>query len=193
MNEYLKDDDVELLLRFKYGDISSYEELLDKYQSPIINFLYRITGDKTEAEDLAQEVFLKVYNSRVKYTPRAKFSTWIYTIAKNTALNEIRRKKGIFHLFKKDLNKEGAEEEIPDNRNPSVLNELEKKDVEKIVKNEINSLPQNQKITVILSKYDNLSYEEIAQVMNCSVSSVKSLLNRAKISLKGKLKKYICD
>ncbi|MEW6088492.1 MAG: RNA polymerase sigma factor [bacterium] len=191
MDEYLKDEDVQLMLRFKDGDNSSFEILLEKYQSPIINFLYKITGNKTEAEDLTQEVFIRVYHSGKKYIPQSKFSTWIYIIAKNTALNDIRRKKGILRFLKKDL--EEPEKKIPDNKNPSALAQLELKDLQKVVKNAIDLLPPNQKIAVILSKYDSLSYEEISQIMDCSISSVKSLLNRAKISLKEKLEKYVYD
>ena len=82
------DEDVKLMLKFKAGDRSAFEALLDKYHAPIINFIYRFLGDKTESEDFAQEVFLRIYRSASNYTPQAKFSTWIYRIAKNLALNE---------------------------------------------------------------------------------------------------------
>lgn len=193
MDEYLKDEDVQLMLRFKDGDNSSFEVLLEKYQSRIINFLYKITGDKAESEDLAQEVFIRVYHSGEKYTPQSKFSTWIYVIAKNLALNEIRRRKGVFFNFLKDSSEEEVIKEIPDNKSSSALNELEKKDLGKIVKKAIDSLPANQKIAVILNRYENLSYEEIAEITGCSTPAVKSLLNRAKTALKLKLGKYVSD
>lgn len=191
--DFMLDEDVRLMLKFKAGDNASFEALLDKYHRPIINFLYRFVGDKIEAEDLTQEVFLRVYRSAKTYAPKAKFSTWIYVIAKNLALNELRRRKS--HRAS-SLNEivPSEEGEIPrelPGYSPTVLTELEKQDLIEAVKKAIDTLPDNQKTAVILRRYEEFSYEEIARVVGCSVSAVKSLLNRAKVALKEKLRNFL--
>ncbi|MFZ2602494.1 MAG: sigma-70 family RNA polymerase sigma factor, partial [Candidatus Omnitrophota bacterium] len=134
--DFMLDEDVRLMLKFKEGDNVSFEALLDKYHRPIINFLYRFVGDKIEAEDLAQEVFLRVYRSAKTYVPEAKFSTWIYVIAKNLALNELRRRKSHRASSLDETVPSGEGEmprELPDH-SPSVLTELEKQDLIEAVK-----------------------------------------------------------
>ncbi len=187
------DEDIKLMLKVKGGDNSAFEVLLSKYHRAIINFIYRFIYDKDEAEDLASEVFLRIYRARKNYTPRAKFSTYIYQIAKNLALNELRRKGSHKEssldeiLLREDFR---IGKHLVDNK-PSALIELEKEEIILAVKRAIDSLPKNQKMAVVLRRYDELSYEEIARIMGCSVSAVKSLLNRAKITLKEKLYLYI--
>lgn len=190
---FLEDEDVKSMLRFKEGDGSAFEALLDKYHAPIINFIYRFIGDEQESEDLAQEVFLRIYRCASNYTPQAKFSTWIYRIAKNLTLNELRRKKiqktssleGMIQTEEGELKKQFSDDK------PSSLQELERQDLIDIVRKAIDSLPPNQKTAVILSKYEGLSYEEIAKVIGCSVSAVKSLLSRARDALKKRLGFYV--
>lgn len=190
INNFMLDEDVKLMLRFKQGDNSSFEALLDKYHNSIINFIYRFIGDKAEAEDLAQEVFLRIYRAKENYTPKAKFSTWIYRIAKNLVLNELRTKIShkLSSLEEMVSTEEGGElpRQLADDK-PSTLVELERQDLIRAVRKAIDLLPTNQKLAVILRRYEELSYEEIAEVMSCSVLAVKSLLNRAKEALKEKL------
>lgn len=190
---FMLDEDVELMLKFKQGDNAAFETLLDKYQNPIINFIYRFIGDKIEAEDLAQEVFLRVYRCAKTYLPKAKFSTWIYKISKNLALNELRRKKSAkASSLDETISSEKGElpRQVADDK-PSAPMDLERQDLVGAVKKAIDSLPTNQKTAVILRRYEDLSYEEIAKIMGCSVSAVKSLLNRAKAALKEKLSCYV--
>jgi RNA polymerase sigma-70 factor (ECF subfamily) len=191
--DYLSDPDVVLMLKFKQGDKSAFSGLLDKYHRPVINIIYRMIGDSHAADDLAQEVFMRVYNSSRNYQPTAKFSTWIYRIAMNLCLNELRRrKKRIFSLDENIPTQEGEVKiEIAEKDKDLPRDELAKKELQDIVKKAIESLPENQRMAVLLRRYENLSYEEIAKTMNCSVSAVKSLLNRAKESLKEKLRPYI--
>lgn len=191
--DFTLDHDIKLMLRFKEGDKSAFESLLDKYHPPIINFIYRFLEDKTESEDLAQEVFLRIYRSAQNYTPQAKFSTWIYRIAKNLALNELRRKKVRRTSSLEEMvssEESGLQREFSDKK-PSALEELEKQDLIFAVRKSIDSLPPNQKTAVILSRYEELSYEETAKVIGCSVSAVKSLLSRAKMTLKEKISSYV--
>lgn len=193
LNDSIQDADAGLMLKFKEGDKSAFESLLDKYHNKIINFIYRFIGDKTEAQDLAQEVFLRVYRFAQDYTPKAKFSTWIYKIAKNLALNELRRKK-LHRLLSLDgvFSTEEGEISFPqiDNNNISARADMEKQDLINAVKKAIDCLPANQKLAVILRRYDDLPYSEIAGIIGCSESAVKSLLNRAKEALKENLKLY---
>ncbi len=193
LNDFISDADVGLMLKFKEGDKSAFEALLDKYHNQIINFIHRFIGDKVESEDLAQEVFLRVYRSACDYAPKAKFSTWVYKIAKNLALNELRRRK-LHGLFSLEWMLSTEEGEIPwqqiDENNAGARAELEKKDLITAVKKAIDCLPVNQKLAVVLRRYDDLPYSEIAKVIGCSESAVKSLLNRAKETLKERLKLY---
>ncbi len=193
LNDFICDADVGLMLKFKEGDKSAFEALLDKYHNQIINFIHRFIGDKAESEDLAQEVFLRVYRSARDYAPKAKFSTWVYKIAKNLALNELRRRKlhGLFSLEGMLSTEEGEIpwQQIAEN-NAGARAELEKKDLITAVKKAIDCLPVNQKLAVVLRRYDDLPYSEIAKVIGCSESAVKSLLNRAKETLKERLKLY---
>lgn len=195
MVDYLSDPDVVLMLKFKQGDKLAFDELLDKYHRPVINNIYRMIQDRHEADDLAQEVFIRVYNSSKNYQPTAKFSTWIYKITMNLCLNELRRrKKKVFSLDENIPTQEGQVKiEIAEKDKDLPPEELAKRELQDIVRRAIESLPENQRMAVILRRYEDLSYEDIAKTMNCSVSAVKSLLNRAKEMLKEKLVSYIKD
>ena len=191
--DYLSDPDVILMLKFKERDKAAFEQLLDKYQKPVINFIYRMIQDRDEADDLAQEVFVRVYNSAKRYEPKAKFSTWIYRITKNLCLNELRRRKRKFISLDETISTEEGElkREIASPEATSPYQDTSKHELQKVVKEAIESLPANQRIAVILRRYEQLSYEDIAKALECSVSAVKSLLSRAKESLKEKLTPYI--
>lgn len=188
-NPYLQDPDVVLMLKFQEGDKASFEKLIDKYYKRIFNLIYRFVNDRDTAEDLTQEVFIKIYKSQFAYRPRAKFNTWLYQIAKNISLNELRRLKkqtvsldepvkGRDHEFKRDLIDSAAS-------NPYQNASDEEK--RQIIRGAIQALPENQRLAVILRRYEKLSYEDIALSLNCSVKAVKSLLSRAKENLKERL------
>jgi len=192
-NPYLSDPDVLLMLDFQKGNRASFENLMHKHYKRILNFIYRFTGIRETAEDLTQEVFIKVYNSGPTYRPKAKFQTWIFTIAKNISLNELRRFKN------KPVSLDGTWEtedgemapQVEDTRAPSPDQEIIQDEKAVIVKAAIDALPENQRMAVILRRYEDLSYEEIAKTMGCSVKAVKSLLNRAKENLRNKLAGFI--
>ncbi|MDP2652493.1 MAG: sigma-70 family RNA polymerase sigma factor [Candidatus Omnitrophota bacterium] len=190
---YLSDPDVLLMSAFQKGDPASFETLMRKYYARVLNFIYRFVGSKEIAEDLTQEVFLRVYKTAPSYKPQAKFQTWLYTIAKNLSLNELRRNR--HRTFSMDEEIAGSDGELrrqfEDHSIPRPDAALVKEDAAKAVKEAINALPENQRLAVILRRYEDFSYEEIARTMNCSVKAVKSLLNRAKENLRNALGKYV--
>jgi len=189
----ISDPDIELMLEFAQGSIPAFEQILKKYKKIVINVAYRFIQDRYEAEDIAQEVLLKVYNSAKKYKPKAKFSTWIYKITANTCLNKLRSKNNfqIISLEKSaslDDIKTRSENHYSRYTHPSI--ELEKEELIQMVKNAIQTLPANQRMAVILQKYEGLSYREISEIMGCSTHAVDSLLQRAKQNLKKALTPY---
>jgi len=186
--------DAKLMLELAKGNTSAFEQILKKYKGLVINIAYRFIQNRAEAEDIAQEVFLRVYGSAKRYNPKAKFTTWIYKITTNICLNRFRSKK---YLQTVSLDKPifSIENEIiRENHDPAYVHpslNLEKKELNQLVKEAISSLPINQKMVVILQKYEGLSYREISEIMGCSTSAVDSLLQRAKQNLKRKLAPYL--
>jgi RNA polymerase sigma-70 factor (ECF subfamily) len=177
------------MLEFQKGNKASFEALMRKHYRGIFNFIYRFLGNKASAEDLTQEVFIRVYRHGHTYRPDAKFQTWLYTIAKNLSLNELRRsKRKIFSLNAMMTTKDGEvpiQLEDPTVQGPDKI--AEKKEQAHLVQQAILDLPDSQRMAVILRRYQGLPYEEIAKTMDCSVQAVKSLLNRAKENLKLRL------
>ena len=182
----------ELMARIAEGDESAFEILVNRHQTSVLNLIYRFIGDRTRAKDLVQEVFLRVWQSAKSYEPKAKFTTWIYRITANLCLNELkssRRKKWLQFLRFGDNLENTVEETLVDDT-PSPEDILLAKERSRQIANALQSLPQNQRMALILKRYDDLSYQEIAKVIGCSVSAVESLLVRAKRSLQEKLKNY---
>ncbi|HSY09461.1 MAG TPA: sigma-70 family RNA polymerase sigma factor [Candidatus Dormibacteraeota bacterium] len=188
------DPDAVLMLRVKRGDRVAYAGLVDKYKQPVMNFIYRSLLDETEAEDLAQNVFLQVYKSRSRYKQTAKFSTWLFTIARNLCLNEIRRRSR--HPA------ESLEETHAENEDQPQRQYEDKKvflPTENVLHGELAGkieealaeLPENQRTAILLCRQEELSYEEIAEVLDCSLSATKSLIHRGRETLKEKLKPYL--
>jgi RNA polymerase sigma-70 factor (ECF subfamily) len=186
---YLSDPDVQLMLEVKKGNKNAFEKLMRKYYPRILNFIYRFTGSRATAEDLTQEVFMRVFNSAFRYKPRSRFQTWIYTIAKNVGLNELRRRKNSTLSLDEmvDLGEKDFKKEIRDPH--SSLPDEQIIQMEKIAKIRaaINDLPENQRIAVILKRYEGFSYAEIAATLKVTDKAVKSLLSRAKENLKNRL------
>ena len=183
--------DVQLMLDVKAGDEQSFELLLRKYRTPLVNFLYRMVRDTAIAEDLAQEVFLRVYRARQQYAPSAKFTTWMFRIATNLALNSVRDNRHRKMEISMDQSVDTGEDEqkpleVPD-RAPSVEQELVARCRADMILKAIHSLPEKQRAAVLLHKYQELDYDEIARVLECSESALKSLLFRAYESLRVEL------
>jgi RNA polymerase sigma-70 factor (ECF subfamily) len=188
------DPDAALMLRVKRGDRAAFAELVDKYKQPVMNFIFRSLRDETEAEDLAQNVFLQVYKSRARYKQTAKFSTWLFTIARNLCLNELRRRSRHpaesleeTHSEKEDLPAKQFEDKSQISAPETLLHgELAQK-----IEEALDELPENQRSAILLCRQDDLSYEQIAKILRCSLSATKSLIHRGRETLKEKLKPYL--
>jgi RNA polymerase sigma-70 factor, ECF subfamily len=186
--------DAALMLRVKEGDSAAFTELVDKYKQPVMNLVTRMLRDQTEAEDVAQNVFVQVYRSAHRYEITAKFSTWLFTIARNLCLNEIRRRSrhptesmDARHPDQSELPLQQFEDKKGATPPQSLLHsELEEKTAEAIAE-----LPENQRMALMLCRQEDLSYEDIAKVLNCSVSATKSLIFRGRETLKARLKPYV--
>ena len=189
--DHPSDPDALLMVEAQKGDKASFEALLRKYFSRIFNFLYRALGSREAAEDLTQEVFIRVYRALPSYRHEAKFQTWLYVIARNLAYNELRKNKHkAFSLENVMMTDEGeVRHHFADSNAVDPYRELENKETLFLVQQAVNSLPENQKTAVILQRFEGMSYEEIAATLGCSAQAVKSLLNRAKESLKDRLSK----
>jgi len=188
------DADAQLMLRVKRGDTAAFAALVDKYKQPVLNLVARTLRDATEAEDLAQNVFVQIWKSRARYRASAKFSTWLFTIARNLCLNEIRRR---MRHPAEPLDAPHPEHEgeplhqPPDVQTISPPDALLHGELERKIEEALADLPENQRTAILLCRQDELSYEEIAEVVGCSLSATKSLIFRGRETLKQKLKPYL--
>ena len=183
--------DVQLMLDVKAGDEQSFELLLRKYRIPLVNFLYRMVRDTAVAEDLAQEVFLRVYRARQEYAPSAKFTTWMFRIATNLALNSVRDNRHRQMEVSMDQTVDTGEDEqrpfeVPD-RAPTVEQELVALTRSETIMRAVHAHPEKQRAAVLLHKYQEMDYAEIARILECSESALKSLLFRAYETLRTEL------
>jgi RNA polymerase sigma-70 factor (ECF subfamily) len=181
------DYDAELMLRVKAGDGTSFGVLLEKHRASVIHFVYRLVQEQAIAEELAQEVFLRVYRSRSGYEPTAKFKTWLFRIATHLALNWLRDEKH-------ERGQERLDDGSPDlpsrqvsDRRPSVEQELVYEVKLEEVRRAVAALPEKQRAAVLMHKYEEMEYTQIAKVLGCSESAVKSLLFRAYETLRARL------
>jgi len=181
------DCDAELMLRVKDGDEASFGLLLDKYRASVSHFLYRMVQDQAVSEELAQEVFLRVYKSRETYEPTAKFTTWLFRIATHLALNWLRDEKNQRAQERLDQsNEDGPTREVAD-RAPSVEQQMVYEVKVEEVRRAVAALPDKQRAAVLMHKYEEMEYSQIAKVLSCSESAVKSLLFRAYETLRVRL------
>jgi len=183
MNPYV-DADLELILTFQQGDESAFDVLYERHHLSTLNVAFRLLGSRDAAEDIAQEVFVKLYTSPKSYHPTAKFTTWLYSVTYNACIDEMRRSKNTGAL------PEGYDLCIPDTYiSPEFA--AESNELARVVQSAIASLPEKQRAAVVLQRYEGLTYQEIADVLKTSLPSVESLLFRAKESLKKRLASYV--
>lgn len=188
------DLDAALMLRVKRGDVRAFEELVEKYKQPVMNVVQRMLRDPTEAEDLAQSVFVQVYKSADRYKASAKFSTWLFTIARNLCLNELRRRSRhpADSLEASQTESEGQPaRQYEDAKTFSPAENILHGELEQKVQQALNELPENQRTAIVLCRQDELSYDDISEVLGCSLSATKSLIHRGRETLKEKLKPYL--
>jgi RNA polymerase sigma-70 factor (ECF subfamily) len=184
--------DFELMARIANGDHVAFRHLVERHQNAVIGTVAKMLGNPSEAQDIAQQVFLRVWRNAKRYQPDAKFTTYLFTITRNLVFNETRRRRR-----KKEVSSDAREEfsqqlieERPDRQPDAQLLEAE---LQAAVDATIASLPEIQRMAVILRRYEQLSYEELASTLNLSISAVKSLLFRARGSLRLALQGYLQD
>jgi RNA polymerase sigma-70 factor (ECF subfamily) len=193
MSDHLEPDAV-LMLRVKRGDMAAFEELVEKYKQPVTNVIFRTIQDATEAEDLAQNVFVQVFKSAHRYEVTAKFSTWLFTIARNLCLNEIRRRSR-HRADSLDATLTETEDQparqYEDVKNFSPPDAVLQGELEQKIQEAVAELPENQRTAILLCRQDELSYEDIARVLGTTLSATKSLIHRGRETLKQNLKPYL--
>jgi RNA polymerase sigma-70 factor (ECF subfamily) len=188
------DPDAALMLRVRQGDSHAFAELVDKYKQPVTNVAARMLRDPAEAEDLAQNVFIQVYKSAARYQVASKFSTWLFTIVRNLCLNEIRRRSR-HPADSMDAGHPEQEDQpwhqFEDKKSASPPDTLLHGELETKIEQALAELPESQRLAMVLCRQDELSYEQIAEVLDCSLPATKSLIHRARETLKQKLKPYL--
>jgi RNA polymerase sigma-70 factor (ECF subfamily) len=192
-NNHLSDPDHELMRRICSGEAAAFKQLVEKYQWMVMKTIYRYIGNHHEVEDLAQEIFFNVYRAAKRYIPQAKFSTWLYRVVANHCLNYRRTLKRSVLLTSVDNSSSGSESPSlqlsqPQDQQPEKL--LAQQELHAALRKVISELPDKQRMALILYRFEDLSYKEIAKVLGCSLSAVESLLFRAMTSLKKKLTPY---
>ena len=188
------DADAQLMLRVKRGDREAFVELVNRYKQPVLNLVTRTLRDATEAEDLAQAVFVQVWKSAGRYQASAKFSTWLFTIARNSCLNELRRRARhpAEPLDAPHPEHEGESlHQPPDVQTATPPDALLHGELERKIEEALAALPENQRTAILLCRQDELSYDEIAAVLGCSLSATKSLIFRGREALNQRLKPYL--
>lgn len=181
------DYDAQLMLQVREGDEASFGLLLERHRNAVVHFLFRMVQNRAVAEELAQDVFLRVYRSRATYEPTAKFTTWLFRIATHLALNSLRdAKKGRGQDSLTAHSTETPALQIAD-RNPNVEQHMVYGNKLEEIRNAIALLPEKQRAAVLMHKYEEMEYSQIAKVLGCSESAVKSLLFRAYESLRARL------
>jgi RNA polymerase sigma-70 factor (ECF subfamily) len=191
-----KDEDVRLMLRFRAGDELAFQELVRRNTHKVHALVYRFLGGAGSADDVTQEVFLRIFRTAHRYVPAAKFSTWLYRIVANLSFNVIRaRQRSQEYQFTQPTDGEGEslEPTILDERSRRPGDKLSREELREQIARAIGALPENQQIAMILHQYEYKNYEDIAEVLNCSTMAVKSLLSRARQNLRRAMRRYLKD
>ena len=192
--DFAQMDDAAIMLELKAGNMAGFDFLIQKYRKPIINFMYRMTRNQAVAEELAQEVFLRVYRSRETYRAEARFSTWLYRIATNLGVNQARdtrheRAASTVYLDEAD-SETGTTPDVADST-PDVESRLLRDERMAAIRDHVMALPERQRMAVLMHKYEGMDYSQIGEVLKLSESATKSLLFRAYQTLRDKLKGFV--
>jgi RNA polymerase sigma-70 factor, ECF subfamily len=185
-------DDATLMAYVARGDTAAFQQLVERHQTLVIGTVARMLGSNSDVEDVAQQVFMRVWKSAPRYVPAAKFTTWLLTITRNLVFNEVRRRK---RHPAETLDVHQGEESLPlpDRHGRTPDQKLLDDEMQRAVDKAIQTLPEKQRLAVILRRYEEKSYEEIAQVLELSVPAVKSVLFRARTELRAALKQYLTE
>lgn len=176
--------------KVKKGDQEAFRLLIETHQSRVIGTVAKMLGDDTDSEDIAQQVFIRVWNSAGRYRPSAKFTTWLFKITRNLVFNELRRRKRHPAMHIEHKEEEGSFQ-MPDPNSPSPATDMLDGELQAAIQRAIDSLPEAQRMAIILRRYEEMSYEEIADVLKLSVPAIKSILFRARADLRERLQKYL--
>jgi RNA polymerase sigma-70 factor (ECF subfamily) len=191
----LRDPDIRLMLRVRADEPGAFEELVERYQRRLVAVMHHLVGNAEEAEDLAQEVFFRVYRGRSRYRPRSKFSTWLFTIANNLALNALRarQRKPSTALNTRDSGPLGPRpaEQLVQDEGTGPMQRVQKQELSEVIRRALDGLNERQRMAVVLNKFEDMGYSEIAEVMGLSPKAIKSLLSRARTNLRAALTDYI--
>jgi RNA polymerase sigma-70 factor (ECF subfamily) len=191
----LRDPDIRLMLSVRDDDSTAFAELVERFQHRLVAVMHHLVGSADEAEDLAQEVFLRVYRTRKKYTPKAKFSTWLFTIANNLALNALRdrRRRPLLPLEVRESGPlVGRPGDTPGQaRDEPPAHNLQQEELAAVIRAALDGLNERQRVAIVLNKFEDMNYTDIADVMGLTSKAVKSLLSRARAKLREALQGYI--
>jgi RNA polymerase sigma-70 factor, ECF subfamily len=176
--------EIEWMQRIRDGDMEAFRLLVEAHQARVVGTVSKMLGSDAEAEDLAQQVFIRVWRSAPRYKPTAKFTTWLFRITRNLVFNEMRRKR---HFV--DHTEDIAEPAERKERGPDQV--LLEEELQVAIQDAISRLPETQRLAIVLRRYEGLPYEEIAKIMDTTVPAVKSILFRARAELRERLAKYL--
>lgn len=189
-----RDDlDLTLMARVKTGDERAFETLIETHQVRVIGTVAKMLGGDADAEDIAQQVFIRVWNSAGRYEPTAKFTTWLFTITRNLVFNELRRRKRHPATSLDREDEDGRHLDAPDTVTRTPAASLLDEELQSAIQKAIDALPETQRMAVVLRRYEELSYEEIGEILELSVPAVKSVLFRARTELREGLRKYLSE
>ncbi|MEI8342547.1 MAG: sigma-70 family RNA polymerase sigma factor [Verrucomicrobiota bacterium] len=183
------DQDILWMIRVAQGDAVAFEQLVETHQGRVVGTIAKMLGDDTDSEDIAQQVFIRVWNSASRYQPTAKFTTWLFKITRNLVFNELRRRKR-HPATALEHETEEHHFQAPDHNAKAPDVSLLDGEMQEAIQAAIDSLPELQRMAIVLRRYEDMPYEEIADVLKISVPAVKSIFFRARTDLGEKLRKY---
>ena len=190
--------DVELMLATQHGDEQAFSELVLRHRTAIVNLTHRYLRNRADADDLAQEVFVKVYRARKRYRPEAKFTTWLYRVAVNACLSEVRNRKRRVTWVSASLDQSADDEaggslasRVADERSEEPMESVEKDELKARVRAAVDELPDRQRLAIVMNKFHGLSYEELAETLEMTIPGVKSLLVRARENIRKRIEPYL--
>ena len=183
--------DEQLMLDFQKGDHDAVEIIFARHKSAILNFSLRILDNRADAEDITADVFVSLFSRKYVFHPEAKFSTWLYTIARNRSIDQLRKRKGMMSFWMKTQDGAESKEWEVEDKNAFSQKDLEKKEAGEMVQKAIQQLPLEQKEAIILREYQSLSYQQISQILDCSLEKVKILIFRGREQLRETLSPFL--